>query len=853
MRLETGTSLGPYEILALLGTGGMGEVYRARDRRLGRDVAIKVLPASYSQDSERLRRFEQEARSAGMLNHPNILAIYDVGTHEGCAYIVSELLEGTTLRQRLADSGLPPRKATEYALQIAHGLAAAHDKKIVHRDLKPENLFVTKDGRVKILDFGLAKLTQPVGTNSTDNTALPTETGPAVVVGTIGYMSPEQVRGQIADSRSDIFTFGLILYEMLSGKRAFQRETPVETMNAILKEDPLPLGDGNHVPAALERIVQYCLEKNREERFQSAKDLALSIEALSHSSGSDTQKVPVAAPYSNRRWHYAGALIVLLITASLLSYFAGKKTTEKAMEGSLASVPSYQRLTFRRGVIKTARFTPDGNTIVYSAGWEGSPMELFSVRPGNPESRSLGITRAILCSVSSQENIVFKLFPNYTLAQMPLGGGAPREILENVATADWSPDGKSLAVMRVGSNAIEYPVGKILYRGPINFEPRISPKGDLIAFCEWPEVGDKSIAIVDLNGKKIILSSGYVSLGGLAWSPSGNEIWFRGSDPTGDSLYAVNLKGQCRLLMRAPNRTIREICDISKDGKLLMTQGFWRSAIAGLTAGETTERDLSWLGFSTISDLSDDGKTFLFTEEGESALESHSVYIRKTDGSDAVRLGEGRYPVLSPDGKSVLIISATASSLLAILPTGPGEQKTLKNDRKFTYEYANWFSDGKRILFQATEAGHKSRIYVQDLIQQQVKPITPEGVILIADGNSISPDGKLVVASDSELTLLYPVEGGTPVPIQGLDPRDRPIRWTADGQSMYAYHRESGITKIFRLHLKTGSRELVREIVPSDRAGVTFVEPVLFTPDGKSYVYSYFRELTSLYLVDGLK
>jgi serine/threonine protein kinase len=852
MRLEIGTSLGPYEIIGLLGTGGMGEVYRARDRRLGREVAVKVLPASYSQDSERLRRFEQEARSAGMLNHPNILAIYDVGTHEGCAYIVSELLEGATLRQRQGGSPLPPRKATDYALQIAHGLAAAHEKKIVHRDLKPENLFITKDGRVKILDFGLAKLTQPADKDKTDITALPTETGPAVVMGTIGYMSPEQVRGQIADSRSDIFTFGSILYEMLSGKRAFQRETPVETMNAILKEDPPPFGD-NHVPAALERIVQYCLEKNREERFQSAKDMALAIEAISHSSGSVAETVSVTVPYSRRRLAYLSAILASIVAASLLSFFAGKKTTEKALEGSLTSVPSYQRLTFRRGVIKNARFTPDGNTIVYSASWEGGPMELFSVRPGNPESRSLGITGAILCAISPQENIVFKLFPNYNLAQMPLGGGAPREIMEGVATADWSPDGKSLAVIRVGSNALEYPAGKILYRGEINLPPRVSPKGDLIAFCEWPEVGNKSIAVVDLNGKKTTLSSGYFSFGGVAWNPSGNEIWFRGTEAAGDSLYAVNLKGERRLLLRAAGWTIRDICDISKNGKLLITLGTWRNAISGLFPGDTRERDLSLLSFSSVSDLSDDGKTLLFTEEGESVPGSYSIYLRKTDGSDAVRLGEGRYPSLSPDGKSVLAISATAPSLLAILPTGPGEQKTLKNEKKYDYEYANWFPDGKRILFQATEPGHKTRIYVENLIQEKVKPIAPEGVILIAEGNSISPDGKLILASDSENTFLYPVEGGAPVPVQGLDPRDRVIRWAADSQSLYIYYREKGLNKIFRLRLKTADREPLREIAPSDRAGVTFVEPVLITPDGKSYVYSYFRELTSLYLVEGLK
>ncbi|HYV41588.1 MAG TPA: serine/threonine-protein kinase, partial [Thermoanaerobaculia bacterium] len=273
MSLSSGTRLGPYEILAPLGAGGMGEVYRARDDRLKREVAVKVLPASFSNDPERLRRFEQEAQAAGGLNHPNILAIHDIGTLEGAPYIVSELLEGETLRERLSSGALPVRKAIDYAVQIAHGLAAAHEKGIVHRDLKPENLFVTRDGRVKILDFGLAKLTQPES-GARELTELPTAaaaTEPGVVLGTLGYMSPEQVRGKPADARSDIFAFGAILYEALSGKRAFHGESAADTMSAILTKEPPDLSETNRTIApGLERLVRHCLEKNPEERFHSA-------------------------------------------------------------------------------------------------------------------------------------------------------------------------------------------------------------------------------------------------------------------------------------------------------------------------------------------------------------------------------------------------------------------------------------------------------------------------------------------------------------------------------------------------------------------------------------------------------
>ena len=285
MAIEAGSSLGNYKVVSAIGAGGMGEVYRARDTKLGRDVAIKVLPASLSENTDRLNRFEQEAQAAGALNHPNVLVIHHIGIHEGAPYIVSELLEGETLRERMAGAALPQRKAIDYALQIAKGLAAAHDKGIVHRDIKPDNVFITNDGRVKILDFGLAKLTAIDGAQS--QTEVPTRkvnTDPGTVMGTMGYMSPEQLKGQAADHRSDIFSFGAILYEMLSGKRAFRGDSMAETMSAILREDPPDLSETNKtVSPALERVVRHCLEKNPAERFHSARDLAFAIESLSGS------------------------------------------------------------------------------------------------------------------------------------------------------------------------------------------------------------------------------------------------------------------------------------------------------------------------------------------------------------------------------------------------------------------------------------------------------------------------------------------------------------------------------------------------------------------------------------------
>ena len=380
--LVTGARLGPYEIVSLIGAGGMGEVYRAKDTRLARDVAVKVLPVSFATDPDRHRRFEQEARAAGMLNHPNILAVYDIGIHDGAPYLVSELLEGQTLRQRVDGSPLPPRKATEIAAQIARGLAAAHEKGIVHRDLKPDNLFVTREGRVKILDFGLAKVGHPA--LATAETAMLAETVAAavgvpntqagMVLGTANYMSPEQVRALPADHRSDIFSFGLVLYEMLTGRQAFRSDSAIETMSAILKADPPRMADhAADLPPALERIVLHCLEKSPDERFQSARDIAFDLESLSGSSVSRALDAP--APKSTL-WKRA-AVASALVAAGVLIFVAGRSSAPNDR-------PTFEALTFRRGGIGVARFAPDGRTVVYSATWDGTPPTLYTVQPGTP-------------------------------------------------------------------------------------------------------------------------------------------------------------------------------------------------------------------------------------------------------------------------------------------------------------------------------------------------------------------------------------------------------------------------------------------------------------------------------------
>src|SRR5271163_778102 len=414
MSLANGTKLGPYEIIAPIGAGGMGEVYRARDTRLGREVALKVLPESFSRDADRLRRFEQEARAVAALNHPNILAIHDIGEESGSPFIVSELLEGNSLRAELDQGPLPARKASDYAAQIAQGLAAAHDKNIVHRDLKPENIFLTKEGRVKILDFGLAKLAPAHGAKGDSShsdgltlTSSPTEAG--VVMGTAGYMAPEQVRGSAVDSRTDIFAFGAVLYEMVSGQRAFRRDTAAETMTAILKEDPPELSDLAHpVSPGLERIVRRCLEKQPEQRFQSAKDLAFALEALSGttSSGSTSRtgvNAAIAAKPEKPRWlgYLTAAALSVALGAAIVWYSRPAPSPPAA----------FNRVSFHRGEVIDARFAPDGKTVIYSAKLNGGPLDTYIIREDYPEPTPAGLHGANLLAISRQGQMAVLVRP----------------------------------------------------------------------------------------------------------------------------------------------------------------------------------------------------------------------------------------------------------------------------------------------------------------------------------------------------------------------------------------------------------------------------------------------------------
>ncbi|MGA6987697.1 MAG: protein kinase [Terriglobales bacterium] len=849
MALNPGTKLGPYEVVAPAGAGGMGEVYRARDARLNRDVAVKVLPTEFSRDPDRLHRFQQEAQAVAALNHPNIMAIHDFGEHERSPYIVAELLEGETLRERLRGGALPTRKATDYAEQIARGLAAAHEKGIVHRDLKPENIFITRDGRVKILDFGLAKLARHEGIPATDAATLVSQTEPGVVMGTVGYMSPEQVRGQTADHRSDLFSFGAILYEMLSGRRAFRGETSVETMSAILKEYPPELTETNRsVPPALERIVRHCLEKNPEERFQSARDVAFNLQSLSGSTSQVAAIAPARQPAA--RVSRVAALAALSLAALAAVFWAGWTVRP-------TSSPSFKPLTFRRGTVTAARFAPDEQNVIYSAAWEGNPHpELFSTRIDGVASRPLEIGDADLLAISPQGEMALLQHWHRTfgwqrsgmLARLPLSGGASKEMLDGVEDADWARDGSRLAVIRSGSQyQLEFPLGHVLATvssGWLNY-PRISPDQKQIAFFEHPPGDDRGdVCLVDLDGHKRVLSGGWSSLAGLAWTPSGSELWFAGSN-TGSSrsLYAVSLSGRVRPVLRVPGNLV--LHDIAPDGRVLLSREEARRLIVGVTPGSSQERDLSWLDWSNGRDLTPDGRWLLLDEQGEGGGPKYSIYLRKTDGSPAVRLGDNDAFSISDDGKWVLATTNVEGGSMLLLPTGAGESRTIKTGN-LRNPLGRFLPDGKRILV----FDDVFRLYVQSLDGDTRRPVTPEGV---QSWGVFTADGKYVLGWDAHKNwALYGIEGGQPIPLPKWTAGDVPINHTTDSDSFWVINGDIPVN-VYRFDVLTGSRQFVRKLQPSDATGVERISDVLMTPDGRYYTYGGPRRLSNLFVVSGLK
>jgi serine/threonine protein kinase/Tol biopolymer transport system component len=842
-----------YRVIEKIGAGAMGEVFRARDERLGRDVALKLIRPASSDNPDHVRRFELEARAAAALNHPNIVAIYDVGLDDGSPYIVCELLEGKTLRKRLLDGALPVRLAVDYSLQIVEGLIAAHDRRIIHRDLKPENLFVTTDGRVKILDFGVAKLQSALGESERSVEELTTVTRSGAVIGTVAYMSPEQLRGKTVDHRSDIFSMGTILYEMLAGQRPFRGETEVDTITAVLREDPPEIHlEEAGIPIPFRQVIRHCLEKEPEKRFQSARDLAFALETLSDASAGRTTRY--AKPTLQTKvlpWALAGALLIVMLL------LAGKLTLQKTI------APVYHRLTFDEGTIYAARFAPDFRSVVYGAAWNGRPLQLFATVGDSVSTQSLNVTDANLLAISKSGELALVLhgahmphlkIENGTLARAPLAGGSPREVLEDVTWADWGANGELAVVHHAeGRDRIEYPIGHVLYQsdGWIS-HIRLSPHEDKVAFIDHPSLWDDrgSAYMMDIAGGHKTTPHEWDSADGLAWSADGKEVWFSAAaNGYTRALRALNEKGIIRTVLDLPAGIT--VQDIAPDGRVLVSLDAERLVMAtSALQGKTV--DISSHDWDGAKDISRDDQSVLFEDASEAAPDDYSVAIRKIDGTPPVKLGEGSAGGLSPDGKWAISIIPGSPGRVMLLPIGPGQPRMVPVSGLERIENGNsrFLADGKTITLNGNQPGHGVRCYLVSVDDGKLTPITPEGIT----SGLVSPDGKYMIrANGAGGVAVYPIAGGAPRVVPNLAPGFIPIQWSGDEASVYGYREGQVPTAVYQVNLMTGQQTIIQELQPATLKGVVLIAPVVVSRDGSRFAYSYYQVLSVLYVISGLR
>ena len=848
--MHVGARLNHYEILSAIGKGGMGEVWKARDGILCREVAIKTLPPELARDSDRVARLVREATSLAAVSHPNVGAIYGLEQDGETRFLVLELVDGDTLADRLLRGPLSVQQALEIALQIAEALEAAHERGVVHRDLKPANIKLTPDDRVKVLDFGLAKYSVPAGV-ATELTEIGT------VMGTAPYMSPEQVRGDVVGPQCDIWAFGVVLYEMLTGASPFARATAAETAARVLEAQPDPALLPPGTPASVRNLLRRCLQKERKRRLKHAGDVRIEVEDALAELSAGAAPAPNRTALSRRAALVGGAAVGLAGVA----LGAGAFLTQRRVP----SQPSYQRVTFRRGMIRTARFGPDFKTILYGALWDGDVCRIYSVRPESPESAALSLPPATPLAVSASGELALTLGTHYrgimtygTLARVPLAGDAPRDLQDDVKYADWSPDGRDLVIVRsVGDHdRLELLDGTVLAEpdapgGGFGFA-RFSPRGDTVAAFELDSVNGLvgRLLIVDRSGAKRAVSPPYFNVFGLAWR--GDEVWFTAADELPlfrNAIHAMDASGAVRLVARVPGNTT--LHEAAPDGRLLIARTDDRSGFAVRGPGEATERDLSWLDGSFIADISRDGRRILFSETGVGGGPSLTTYVRAMDGAAAVRLSDGFANALSPDGRWAIVRIPNLPHF-DVIPTGAGQASRLER-AGLTLIRARCLADGQHVLTLARDAAGRSRLYVLDLGGSTTRPVTPEDVAVGYNGWVVSPDGANVAVSGAQGIALFPLAAAEAAArvVPGTE-RSTAVGWIDSGLLVSDDPTAGGTVSL--VDPTTGRRSAWVDLQARDPAGVMSLDhsSLVVTPDGRAYGYNWHRAVSDLFVVDGI-
>jgi dipeptidyl aminopeptidase/acylaminoacyl peptidase len=690
-------------------------------------------------------------------------------------------------------------------------------------------------------------------------------TDPGTVMGTVGYMAPEQVRGQALDARTDLFALGAVLYEMLTGRRAFQHDTAAETLTAILREDPpdLPSVRADLSPA-LDRIVRHGLEKNPAERFQTARDVAFALEALSGTNvASVSGAVPVPPPAAMRRWMRiaVGAVVAAAVLAAAV--VAGR-----AMRPASSPI-TFETKTWDAEWITNARFAPDGQTIVFSAALEGAEPRLFVIRPGTVTSQPVGEPDVHLLSVSSKGELAVltgaqfrghRLFRG-TLARMTMDG-APRPWMTGISEADWSPDGSTLAVIRIvnARSQLEYPVGRVLYARASGYlsDPRVSPDGTRVAFFEHQDAGDDRgwVKTVDANGVVTTLAGEYRGEEGLAWSADSRTVYFSGSGHNGQAYQPqlVNTAGAPVVRQAVASAGAMFVHDVAPDGRLLVTREDLRSSLRALVPGESSEREFAWLDAAMQGFLSHDRQFLVFGDESQSAGTNYAVARREVTNARVVRLGEGEAGPPSPDGTWVLAL-IPSSGQLVLYPIGPGEVQPIIRGPIERYSgnfqnLAQWLPDGRTLLLCGIDAAKIARCYEQAVPAGTPRPVTPAGVI----DAWLAPDARTLLARQAAGGFqVLSIGGATPAPARGLTRDDVPIAWASDSRAVVVDAGSSIPARIVRVDPATGIRTLITTLAPPDRAGLVGVVPSQWIDDGRGYVYTYFRDLSQLFVASGVR